>query len=404
MTVIVVGAGVAGLAAASRLQNVYGVEALTLEARERLGGRVHTSESGAELGAEFLHGRHSVTWKLLSCIGMTASEYERHNPARRRYVWDRSHLTDRTLDALVTQLYVTLEGYHGDAASLASAIRTLDLPGDERVEFFVGDRIARLQGADLAAIGTAQLRKERELNVSGWENHRISGPYSRVIDFLAAGLHTELDTIVQQVSCRETFCEVMTASATFTAQQVIVTVPLPLLDSIVFDPGLPKLKLAAAQRLKMGHANKVIVELAEPQRSDWDYVHTNGLVRTWWRSAEDRILIGFSGGSAAAALRDDAATAGLVRQELAFLLGGELAQSSAVRIVDWSRDPWSRGAYSYSPPGSDRARLALAEPVGRRLFFAGEATSLTGAPGTVHGAIESGWRAADQAVACGASF
>jgi monoamine oxidase len=63
---------------------------------------------------------------------------------------------------------------------------------------------------------------------------------------------------------------------------------------------------------------------------------------------------------------------------------------------DWQNDPFSRGAYSYGTVGSDGAQRDLASPLEHTLFFAGEATDITGQNGTVHGAIASGHRAALQ--------
>jgi monoamine oxidase len=65
---------------------------------------------------------------------------------------------------------------------------------------------------------------------------------------------------------------------------------------------------------------------------------------------------------------------------------------------DWSRDPFSRGAYSYPLVGGSDAAIALARPVRGTLFFAGEAADAEGRNGTVHGAIASGHRAAAQAL------
>ena len=66
---------------------------------------------------------------------------------------------------------------------------------------------------------------------------------------------------------------------------------------------------------------------------------------------------------------------------------------------DWQRDPYSLGAYSYAPNGASEACASLALPVEDTLFFAGEHTDTTGHPGTVHGAMRSGLRAADQVLA-----
>jgi monoamine oxidase len=69
------------------------------------------------------------------------------------------------------------------------------------------------------------------------------------------------------------------------------------------------------------------------------------------------------------------------------------------RWHDWSRDPFARGAYSYPLVGGARAARALAKPLGRTLFFAGEATCPPPSNGTVEGAIESGERAAKEILA-----
>jgi monoamine oxidase len=63
---------------------------------------------------------------------------------------------------------------------------------------------------------------------------------------------------------------------------------------------------------------------------------------------------------------------------------------------DWINDPFARGAYSYSRVGGHRASVRLAKPVQDTIWFAGEAADREGRTGTVHGAIASGWRAADE--------
>jgi monoamine oxidase len=67
-------------------------------------------------------------------------------------------------------------------------------------------------------------------------------------------------------------------------------------------------------------------------------------------------------------------------------------------LHDWQSDPFSRGAYSYGKAGSCGAQEALAAPLANTLFFAGEATDLSGNTGTVHGAIATGRRAAEEIV------
>jgi monoamine oxidase len=84
--------------------------------------------------------------------------------------------------------------------------------------------------------------------------------------------------------------------------------------------------------------------------------------------------------------------------ELAVLLGKSVDELRSACIqsqrVAWMVDPYALGGYAHIPPGSADARPILAQPVGDVLFFAGEATAYDTNPQTVHGALESGWRAA----------
>jgi monoamine oxidase len=72
----------------------------------------------------------------------------------------------------------------------------------------------------------------------------------------------------------------------------------------------------------------------------------------------------------------------------------DLTESAAYH--DWQTDPFARGAYSYVKAGGDSAQAGLAAPLEQTLFFAGEATDVSGYHGTVHGAIASGHRAAQE--------
>lgn len=95
--------------------------------------------------------------------------------------------------------------------------------------------------------------------------------------------------------------------------------------------------------------------------------------------------------------------AGVVREALQTLarllrirfqnLENEIA---AAYFHNWQTDPFCRGAYSYAKVGADGAQASLAAPVDNTLFFAGEATDTSGNNGTVHGAIASGYRAAQE--------
>ncbi len=124
---------------------------------------------------------------------------------------------------------------------------------------------------------------------------------------------------------------------------------------------------------------------------------------TWWTALPVRapVLTGWTAGSRADQLLD-LPEPEILRHALASLtniMGGSTGRIESVYFHDWHQDPYARGAYSYVPAGAVDARRALAEPVADTLYFAGEATDTDGHSATVHGAIETGRRAARQILA-----
>jgi monoamine oxidase len=128
----------------------------------------------------------------------------------------------------------------------------------------------------------------------------------------------------------------------------------------------------------------------------------DNLFPTWWTQMPDAspILTGWSPAKSAEQLAGLGKNAGIEKaiESLSSLLHVEKsevqAQLSAAYFHDWDSDPFSRGAYSYVKVGGEGCQQTLGSPVSNTLFFAGEATDITGHNGTVHGAIASGQRAA----------
>lgn len=124
---------------------------------------------------------------------------------------------------------------------------------------------------------------------------------------------------------------------------------------------------------------------------------------TWWTTAPiaSPVITGWCAGSAADRL------AGQTREQIVEHAMRTLEritklaapQPECVYFHDWQDDPFARGAYSYVPAGMLAARRRLAEPVSDILYFAGEATDQNGHSATVHGAMASGRRAAEQILA-----
>ncbi len=197
--------------------------------------------------------------------------------------------------------------------------------------------------------------------------------------------------------------------------KVLVTVPLPILKEniITFEPALPAEKINAIETIGMGAGMKLILKFSQTFWTDEiqdmtidgysTFIWSPGLGKT---DATNNILICFIMGENAEYMSSiDAGAVDVALAELDLLFGGAASlyylESS---IQDWSLEPFIKGAYSFPSPGTyisetQSSRLDLASPVDCVLFFAGEATN-NYHPATVHGALESGARAAAEILEC----
>jgi monoamine oxidase len=204
------------------------------------------------------------------------------------------------------------------------------------------------------------------------------------------------------------------------ARAALVTVSLGVLqvrppapDAIAFHPALPPAKRRAISSLAIGNVVKVVARFRAgfgegPFRQvapSTTFVHLPGAaVPTWWVAAPrpSSCLVGWTAGPAADRLHAAGAdaTIGTALKALAGGLGISArilsAQLEDARVFDWAADPFARGAYSWLPVRALDAPAALAVPLGDCLHFAGEATDVGGDPGTVHGALATGARAAHE--------
>ncbi|MEM6426057.1 MAG: NAD(P)/FAD-dependent oxidoreductase, partial [Cyanobacteria bacterium P01_D01_bin.128] len=189
----------------------------------------------------------------------------------------------------------------------------------------------------------------------------------------------------------------------------VITVPLALLqaNAVAFDPPLPETKVRAVHGLGVGHITKLILKFDQPFWADeLESCLTTLDTQLWWRPGwrrhrEAPVLTAFTGANGADKLgalgQEGAIQAGV--QNLEQMFERPLADRVVdARFVDWQSDPYAQMAYSYVPVGGAGVRSQLAQPVEQVLFFAGEATHPTRAA-TVHGALESGIRAAQEILA-----
>ena len=422
--VIVIGAGVAGLAAARSLHR-KGLEVLVLEARHRIGGRIFTTRHErdhvpVELGAEFVHGRppaifelaKSTDWRLVECADQRWLRKESGLEPLNDF-WKIIERVDGQIDSQSSHTYQEFLN-HAEASVFEKVIAR---------SYVEGFNAAR---ADRICASAVAFADQAAVDIDGDQQFRIAQGYDALVELLAHELPaTTIRTacIVQRIEWkkRPAKIEFLTDAGQEhdMVDHVIITVPIGVLraadhqpGAIAFDPPLSD-KRAALEKIEPGHVVKNVMSFREPfwrSRLPDDSqplgfaMNLEAPFQTWWDHEPlcANRLTGWAGGPAAEMMSGQASTE---------ILGSAISSLGATfdlppdRIAqelvswhwhDWSTDPFSRCAYSYPAPGGIEAARILAAPLANTLFFAGEATDFHGYNGTVHGALASGWRAAEE--------
>ena len=404
-----------------------------LEARDRIGGRIHTLRDERtplpiELGAEFVHGSAPEILEIVKAAQLVVCDI--HGD---RWRSDRGKLLPMEDDEFWSELQRVMQRLDPKRTPDRSFQDFLDTkPGGAslaRERTLAREFVQSFHAADLSRVS------ERALADGGMPDDdaerrqgRILDGYDRVPLLLAAGLSdVRLAHAVKAISWEPGAVEVRCdhpggSSITVSARAAIITVPLGVLQSvdgpsaIRFVPELDAVQRAASQ-LAMGTVARMTLLFREPfWESDSMKRRTGGRslagmtflqtadedVPVWWTSGPIRAprLVGWVGGAKA----DRLVTRGPQEVEhrgiaaLARLFGMQRRRITSLVeqrwYHDWTHDPYSLGAYSYTLVGGQTAAKRLARPVADTLFFAGEAADSEGRTGTVHGAMGTGYRAA----------
>jgi monoamine oxidase len=239
--------------------------------------------------------------------------------------------------------------------------------------------------------------------------HRVfTDGFDKLPDKLACKLDVRLDHAVERIEHDRAGVRVVTQRGAFVADRAIITLPLGILKSgqVEFSPPLPANKIDAMRRLGMGVLNKLILRFPVcfwPRESEWlEYAGERtgewALFFNLFKHIVKPVLVAFNSGTFAREL-EELPDHQIVEQCLAVLrtmFGPNIPSPDGWLVTRWASDPFSLGSYSFIPSGGSGADMdALAEPVGDRLYFAGEATSRA-QYATVQGAFFSGFRAAGE--------
>jgi monoamine oxidase len=215
---------------------------------------------------------------------------------------------------------------------------------------------------------------------------------------LADGVDVRLAHPVTEVAWRPGQATSVGARLTVRSTAVVVTVPPPLVAAgRPRITGMPARKLAAAEHIAPGDGYCLVVTLADPAPDTMVVFDSDGASGFLSCRAGRREVLVVAKQAAAARTRHQAGLPGGVSALLAVALPWTTGVPVvSVEVADWGRDPWAGGAFSYPRPGRSWAPSAWSQPMTRTVFFAGEATSVGTCSPFVHGALESGMRAADQ--------
>ncbi len=264
------------------------------------------------------------------------------------------------------------------------------------------------EGDSLPNISATAALGEIHEKANGQGDFRVLDGYDTLAKHLAEGLDIRLNTPITAIDWSASQVQVTTGSGTFEADQVVITIPLGVLqaDTITFIPDLPADKQNAIRNTRMGPGLKMIYRFREPiLPPDIMALFSNSLPPMWWspsfgHNTDQTVWTAFATGDWARelmALGDEGALAkGL--ETLRIELDMPELQPEAMHLMNWTAEPYTRGAYSVALPVYPNTRDELARPVGR-LYWAGEHTAAHGFSSTIHGAYVSGVRAAKEVLA-----
>jgi monoamine oxidase len=435
-SIIIIGAGAAGLQAGRRL-SAAGNRVILLEAAPEPGGRILGLTPGGfsvpvEGGAEFIHGPLEHSLRLAKEAGV---ELQAVRGQMVRMGGGEGHDTGSGGVVGGGEGDDGWEGLMGgDWDRLMEEMGRLktDLPiADFLAEHFEGARYARLREsvtrfaegydlADLRRVSTRALYLEWSREGDDAEEYRVVGGYRQLIDFMAGecrrnGAELHYASPVTDISWNKGRVEVWTMGGrVYGGDTLIVSASLGILGSGVlrFSPVLPGVD-AAIKQLGFGSVIKILMEfkqafwLEKKKKEQTLFVLSDQAIPTWWTQAdEDSVLLtGWLAGERMhrfQQLDEDGKRASCLRSLAAIFsrkteeLQNELV---AMRVLDWAGAAFVRGGYSYETVESSAARSLLAAGIKDTIWFCGEAFYEGEAPGTVEAALSSGWDLAEKIIA-----
>lgn len=411
--VIIIGAGIAGSAAAQLLQS-EGYEVQILEARNRIGGRILTNRERGypiELGAAWMHGnKQNPLEPILKQFGAKTKETDYENVVlldgeseiSPEIIFNSYQKFQALLDKIKVQsensskdntLRELLDFYY-KKENLDDIDKKLFIYFERGIENEIGAEVSKLSGYGIFHVGD-KIEGNDELICSG-------------IDVVLHGLQKNTTVFLNQkvISIKQQTDKVFieTQNSTYSADFVIITVPVSILqkNQIIFEPPLPLEKFNSISRIPFGFYSKFILEFPEKFWTDEDaFVQLKGMKNQWFELLlnlepyTNKPLLGFlSSGERARSVERDKNILPKAISELKKIFDVNIPPPLKTFQTDWSIDPYSLGAFTYPNKEMESLIKEYAKPQGR-VFFAGEGTHEKYFS-YLHGAYLSGIREAER--------
>ncbi|OTG65435.1 flavin monoamine oxidase family protein [Acinetobacter silvestris] len=412
-TILIIGAGIAGLACAQKLQEA-GENVIILEAKKRIGGRIHSIQEDChifDLGASWIHGiENNPIWEITQKNNiattvfnyMDSSYYHTNGQILSEIEQQEFELYIRKVSQLLTESkhHSALEAINEIMSSLEYSETVFPEKQLKSLLLSFFERLAN----DPFATDLSQLSAHYEKYEGYFEGDEVIFPegYIQVIESISKNLNIHTDIEILHITLKDDHIELIDQhNRRYLGSRVIVTVPLGVLkkDKIVFSPPLPAPYLNAIQDIGFGSFNKVFLEFEEPLPFDLDRTSTS-ISDFYWQDGHWFNLLNLTkiynkpmylmlfGGTQSEYIdhATDAEVWNFIYQGLNRTFSNIPNTPKNIIITRWGADQQSYGSFSFPTPlHTTELVKTLNQAIENRLFFTGEHCSLKYA-GTVHGA------------------
>jgi len=408
-SVIIIGGGISGLAAAHKLKSEH-IDVLVLEAQSVLGGRLKTDRTNGVVfdeGASWIHGpldnpisALAQKAKMQTVVTKDSSLIVYNEEGELYGSTDLDNNEDRfnfILDDIGGRKNISVFDYFNKHYP--------ELLKDNLWIYMLSAYLEFDSGGDITKLSSKYFYDDKAFK---GEDQIVTNGYDKIIEYLSHEIPVELNTIVNQIDYTNKTVEIITNKDTYYADYVLVTVPLGVLkkESIVFSPTLRRKTYKAIEYLQMGTVNKFLcvwddafwnvnkqyIGYTSKEKGKFNYFLNIKKINN------DNALMTFAFGEYSKETEEmnDSEIEDAIMEHLRKIYGESIPSPKVVKRTYWNSNPFTYGSYSYvGLGGKSRYYNYFSQPKKSHLYFAGEHTSKD-FRGTVHGAYLSGIREANR--------